>query len=119
MAWEPGQPLIIDGIRHAEALTVLRQLVTPSELRLVFITVNEPTRTARLRQRESPDGETLQRIEEHTTEAQVGTVLPGIADFLVDGTRPQEELQHIGKYLSSLRKLDHVIASKEGFEAHL
>jgi dephospho-CoA kinase len=93
VAWEPGQPLIIDGIRHAEALMVLRQLVTPSELRLVFITVNEPTRTARLRQRESPDGETLQRIEEHTTEAQVGTVLPDIADFLVDGTRPQEELQ--------------------------
>jgi dephospho-CoA kinase len=92
-AWKPGQPLIIDGIRHAEALAVLRQLVTPSELRLVFITVDEPTRTTRLRQRESPDGETMQRIEEHTTEAQVGTVLPGIADFLVDGTRPQEELQ--------------------------
>ena len=25
----------------------------------------------------------------------------------------------IGKYLSSLRKLDHVIAPKEGFETHL
>jgi len=27
--------------------------------------------------------------------------------------------QFIGKYLSSLRKLDHVIAPKEGFEAQL
>jgi hypothetical protein len=26
VAWEPGQSLIIDGIRHAEALAVLRQL---------------------------------------------------------------------------------------------
>ena len=26
---------------------------------------------------------------------------------------------HIGKYLSSLRKLDHVIAPKEGFETQL
>ena len=26
---------------------------------------------------------------------------------------------HIGKYLSRLRKLDHIIAPKEGFEAQL
>ena len=93
VAWEPGQSLIIDGIRHAEALAVLRQLVAPSELRLVFITVNEPTRASRLRQRDIPDCETLQRIEDHATEAQVGTVLPGMADFLVDGARPQKKLQ--------------------------
>ena len=28
-------------------------------------------------------------------------------------------LPFIGKYLSSLRKLDHIIAPKEGFEAQL
>ena len=92
VAWAPGQPLIVDGIRHAEALEVLRQLVAPSELRLVFIAVNEPTRATRLRQREIPDRETVQRVEEHSTEAQVGTVLPGMADFLVDGARPLEGL---------------------------
>jgi hypothetical protein len=27
--------------------------------------------------------------------------------------------RYIGKYLSSLRKLDHIIAPKEGFEAQL
>jgi hypothetical protein len=27
--------------------------------------------------------------------------------------------EFIGKYLSSLRKLDHIIAPKEGFEAQL
>jgi hypothetical protein len=32
---------------------------------------------------------------------------------------PEEEAhgRHIGKYLSSLRKLDHIIAPKEGIEA--
>jgi len=91
-AWVPGQPLIVEGIRHAEALAVLRQLVAPSELRLVFIAVNEPTRAARLGQRGMPERETLPGVEAHSTEAQVGTVLPGMADFTVDGTRPLEEL---------------------------
>jgi hypothetical protein len=42
--WDPGQPLVIDGLRHVEAVDVLRQLVAPSTLLLIFITVNEPAR---------------------------------------------------------------------------
>jgi hypothetical protein len=60
--WEPGQPLVIDGIRHTEAVDALRQLVTPSE------------------------------AEEHPIEVQVGTVLPEMADLIVDGARPVEDL---------------------------
>ena len=90
--WEPGQPLVIDGIRHAEAVAALRQLVTPSKLVLVFITVNDPVREARLRQRGVIDREQLRRAEEHPIEVQVGTVLPEMADLTVDGARPVEDL---------------------------
>ena len=71
---------------------MLRQLVAPSELLLVFITVDGLTRKARLRQRSRTDDETLQRIEVHSTEIQVKTLLPGMADFTVDGTQPVESL---------------------------
>jgi len=90
--WEPGQPLVIDGIRHAEAVDALRQLATPFELVLVFITVNDPVREARLRQRGVTDREQLRRAEEHPIEVQVGTVLPEMADLTMDGARPVEDL---------------------------
>jgi hypothetical protein len=38
--------------------------------------------------------EHLRRAEEHPTEAEVGTVLPAMADLTVDGARPVEELLH-------------------------
>jgi hypothetical protein len=39
------------------------------------------------------------------------------ANMLIEVAIMQESV--IGKYLSSLRKLDHVIAPKEGFETQL
>jgi hypothetical protein len=90
--WEPGQSLVVDGIRHGEAMEVLRQLVTPSELLLVFIAVEEVTRHTRLHQRSITDDEAQQRLEVHSTETQVQTILPEMANFTVDGTRPVNNL---------------------------
>lgn len=97
--WEPGQPLVVDGIRHAEILSTLRRLVAPSELLLVFVAVNKSTREARLIERGLTHQETLylrqeqwQQFEAHSTEAQVQTVLRAIADFTVDSTQKIEEL---------------------------
>lgn len=90
--WKPGQPLIVDGIRHIEAVEMLRQLVAPSELLIVFIAVDGLTRKARLRQRGTTDHEHLQRVDTHPTEAQVQTVLPSVADLTVDGTQPMDDL---------------------------
>jgi dephospho-CoA kinase len=90
--WEPGQSLVVDGIRHAEAVEVLRQLVAPSELLLVLIAVEESARRARLHQRSITNDETQQRFDVHSTEIQVRTLLPEMADFTVDGTRPVANL---------------------------
>ncbi len=90
--WSPGQPLIVDGIRHVEAIDVLRQLVAPSTLLLVLVVLNEPTREARLRERGMTDHGKFHQIEAHSTEAQVKTVLPRMADITVDGARPVEDL---------------------------
>lgn len=90
--WKPGQPLIVDGIRHAEAVSALRSLVAPSELLLVFIAVNESTREARLIERGLTHCEQWQQFETHSTEAQVQTVLREMANLTVDSTRKTEEL---------------------------
>jgi dephospho-CoA kinase len=90
--WVPGQPLVVDGIRHAEIVSTLRRLVVPSQLLLVFVSVNESTRQPRLIEKGLINQEQLQQIEAHSTEAQVQTVLPSMADFNVDSTQKIEEL---------------------------
>ncbi len=90
--WEPGQPLVVDGIRHAEAVGTLRRLVAPLELLLIFVAVNEPTREARLIERGLTHCEQWHQFEAHSTEIQVQTMLPRIADLTVDSTRKIEDL---------------------------
>lgn len=90
--WQPGQALVVDGIRHAEIIPVLRQIVTPLDFRLVFVGVNESIREARLVERGLSDRQQWQQFEAHSTEAQVQTVLLTMADLTVDGTRKIEDL---------------------------
>jgi len=90
--WKPGQPLVVDGIRHAEVVSTLYRLVTPSKLLLVFLAVNESIREARLIEKRLSYGEYLHQIEMHSTEVQVQTVLPKMADLTVDSNRKVQEL---------------------------
>lgn len=90
--WEPGTPLIVDSIRHAEVALTLRRLVAPLELLLVFVTVDELTREARLIERGLTRCEQWQLLEAHSTETQVQAVLPAMADLTVNSGRKIEEL---------------------------
>lgn len=103
--WEPGQPLVVDGIRHAEIVSTLRRLVAPSELLLVFVAVNESTREARLIERGLTHREQWRQFEAHSTEAQVQTVLREMADFTADSTQKIEELvKEIVTWVQQLRE---------------
>lgn len=90
--WQPGQPLVIDGIRHIEVAEALRDLVLPATLKLVFVAIEEPRRLLRLEASGLADTHRLAEVEKHSTERQVRQALPGIADVRIDGSRPHEEL---------------------------
>jgi dephospho-CoA kinase len=89
--WQPGQSLVIDGIRHLKIVEILRDLVRPSVLRLVYVKTDDDVREVRLAG-EIANGQELYRIEHHSTEAQVGTILPSLADLVVDGAKPLNSL---------------------------
>lgn len=93
--WEPNISLIIDGIRHVEVVTALRKIIAPVDFRLVHITVEEPMRESRLIRRDSVNGESIRRYDRHSTEAQVATALPELADLVLDGS--DEESGIVGK----------------------
>jgi dephospho-CoA kinase len=89
--WQPGESLVVDGIRHLEVVEILRELVRPSALRLVYLKTADQIRESRLAA-EIKGRQDLESIEHHSTEVQVGTVLPNVADLIVDGASPMNEL---------------------------
>jgi cytidylate kinase/transcriptional regulator with XRE-family HTH domain len=90
--WRSGEPLIVEGIRHAEIVEALRRVVAPLEVRLVFLEVTDVRRIERLRIRDSEVVERLKQIESHSTEEQASTVLPEMADLRVSGDKSISEL---------------------------
>src|SRR5437764_382109 len=42
--WKPGQPLVIDGVRHFEVDDLLRRMVGPSKYVLTYVSVDDQTR---------------------------------------------------------------------------
>lgn len=89
--WEPGRPLVIDGVRHAEVARALKSMVVPSGLKLVHIETADADREERFRNR-SPDEGKLATFDRHSTESQVRTTLKGLADLVIDGTKPVDQL---------------------------
>ena len=89
--WQPGESIVIDGVRHREVVETLRKLVAPSRLLLVLITTPMDVRRQRLVSR-GEEGSDLTRAEAHSTEVQVVDRLPALADFKVDGSRPAEQV---------------------------
>lgn len=90
--WREGEPIIVDGIRHPEALTALRCIVSPLPVILVHVTTTPAVRRDRLRSRGLDDPNEVERLEKHPTEIEVPTTLFEIADLRVDGTRPADEV---------------------------
>jgi hypothetical protein len=90
--WRSGEPLIVEGVRHAEIVKALRRVVAPLEVRLVFLEVTDVRRIERLQSRDSAVVERLKQVESHSTEKQVSTVLPGMADLRVSGDKSISEL---------------------------
>jgi len=91
--WLPGEPLVIDGIRHIEAIATLQPLVFPSKLFLIYVSTDEAIREARFAQRGEKLAEDGQRLhQEHSTEVQVEEQLPLVADLIVNGDKPIIEI---------------------------
>ena len=105
-AWKPGMSLVIEGIRHAKVVAMLRSLVAPARFLLLFVDVPEDIICSRLGETGILDKTDLARLEKHSTEIEVKTVLRGTADMIVDGSKGIEELgPRIATWLHEQQKL--------------
>lgn len=84
--WTPGLPLIVDGVRHIEAVHALQSLTTPSPVTVIFVDTPLQTRRERFAVRE-PKG-SFQAADSHPVECDAGTRLRQFANHVVDGAAP-------------------------------
>lgn len=86
----PGMNFVVDGIRHVDVLTILRNLAAPSVARLVFLQAGDANRAARVEKRSDCDD--LARAQRHRVEAELCDALPQRADAIIDAERPFDEV---------------------------
>src|SRR5262249_39435417 len=85
--WQPGKPLVIDGIRHLQIKHALEKIVVPSRFILAYISLDDQTRKQRIWKERQIAPESLEYIDSNSTEAQVTAELLKAADFMLDGTK--------------------------------
>ncbi len=91
-SWQPGKPLVVDGIRHVAALRTIQRITETDFVRVVYVKADDEMRKARLVGREVKNEMEFERAEADSTEQEVKTVLPEMADLIVDATEPTEQL---------------------------
>ena len=88
--WENGDDLIIDGIRHIDAIKTLEKITHPSILKLFYLQLDIDKRAERISN--VTNFEELKKQETHSTETEVKTVLLERADLVLDSNLPISEI---------------------------
>jgi dephospho-CoA kinase len=89
-SWNRKENLVIDGIRHEIILNCLREIVSPSNLYLIYIETEEDVRILRLQNR----GESLTdsySLDSHSTEQDVKNKLKMCADLIVNNSETEDD----------------------------
>lgn len=88
--FQPGEPFVIDGVRHVRIYEILAGLVAPSQARLLFLGACETTRIVRVRTRS--DAGDFDRASTHRVETELANDLPLKADGIVDANQPLDRV---------------------------
>jgi dephospho-CoA kinase len=89
--WDRTGHLVVDGVRHVDAVLAVRAAVMPAPFRLVYLDVDVDTRKMRLTERPS-DARDLSKWDAHPTEREVHSTLQSMADLVLDARLAPEVL---------------------------
>lgn len=100
--WTSQDSLVIEGLRHVQALEALKHLLRPIKLILVYIDADDTLRAKRLMDA-GLDSQELKRLDSHSTEIQVQSVLKQMADYVViSNESPENIVSNIILYIDSI-----------------
>ncbi|MHB0965780.1 MAG: AAA family ATPase [Bellilinea sp.] len=99
--WKPGESLVIDGVRHKEAIETIKYIVRPMPVVFIYINVIEEIRLKRIYSR-GLSLDTIHREESTPIEEESKTSLIEFADLVIDGSLPiKEVVEEIEEWLSN------------------
>jgi cytidylate kinase len=81
--WNAGEPAVVEGIRHVRILDTLKSQVAPQPVFLVYLEAPDELRRNRLQERGAQEAHNLDLAETHSTERDVITELPQLADLVL------------------------------------
>ncbi len=81
--WNAGEPVVVEGIRHVRILDILKSLVAPQRVFLVYLQAPDELRRRRLQGRGAQEAQYLERAETHSTERDVIAELPQLANLVL------------------------------------
>jgi len=95
--WQPGESVVVEGIRHVRIWDTLKNLVAPQSIFLVYLEAPEELRRARLQERGAQEANYLRQAEAHSTERDVIAELPRLANIVLstEGRSAPELVQYI------------------------
>ena len=95
--WDPGEPAVVEGIRHVSIWETLKNLVNPQPIFLVYLEAPEELRRSRLQERGASEANYLDKAEVHSTERDVIAALPQLANLVLsaEGSSVSELVQRI------------------------
>ncbi|TXK92500.1 AAA family ATPase, partial [Parageobacillus sp. SY1] len=82
--WTYGQSLIVEGVRHKEVLSILKQLTYQDRLLFVFVSLRDEIRKQRIMKRGKDLINDLHDIEQDSTEIQLHQDLSAYADIIIN-----------------------------------
>ena len=88
----PGGDFVLDGLRHVRLLAHLERIAAPSEVRLIFLEVDDALRSSRVGERSANEGKDFSRAGDHAVEADMAHGLPEAAHAKIDGSLPDREV---------------------------
>lgn len=86
VGWTRSNPLLIDGIRHLDAIVALKEVLAPASVYLIFVDTPTAVRMARILGRDGTDANEARLQDQHETESQVMNELRSAADLRLNGT---------------------------------
>ncbi len=81
--WKIGEPVIINGIRHVQAIKTLRKILSPMKIVHIYLDLNRQEQRKRLFKSDKKTLINLGRLEKDKTECEVRSKLPLVADKIL------------------------------------
>jgi dephospho-CoA kinase len=85
-----GQDLIVDGLRHLRTIPIIENLIAPSPMIILHVWVPEEIRLRRLIERGEGDAANIARIESHSSEQELDSIVR-LAGLHLRGDGAREE----------------------------